>query len=288
MGPLLIADIPWLLYRSFFGLPGSIVDSDGAPVNALLGTANALLGAIEACRPRATLACLGAEQARYRVELYPPYHAHRDPMPPALAAQWERAPALLASLGFTVSDSEELEADDGMHSFALAEADAGGRALLLTGDRDLFQSVREDVAILELGKGGESSYVGPAQVKERYGVDPCQVPDFIALRGDPSDGLPGARGIGAKTAAELLGRHGSLEAVLADASSASSQERPRIVQALQESAELLVSFKEIATLVRTEVQRPPDAGLDCAKGSQAALRLGMSGLSRRLRKLEEG
>ena len=83
-GPLLTADVPWLLYRSFFALPKSIVGVEREPVNALLGTVNALLGVIEsraAAAPRAVVACLGAEQAKYRVELYPPYHAHRDPMP---------------------------------------------------------------------------------------------------------------------------------------------------------------------------------------------------------------
>ena len=86
--PLLIADVPWLLYRSFFALPKSIVGADGSPVNALLGTVNALLALSEARRrraPRAVVACMGAEQADYRVALYPAYHAHRDPMPPELA-----------------------------------------------------------------------------------------------------------------------------------------------------------------------------------------------------------
>ncbi len=98
-----------------------------------------------------------------------------------------------------------------MYSFARLEAEAGGRALLLTGDRDLFQAVGERVAVLELRKDGTPQEVGPEQVRERYGIGPELVADFIALRGDPSDGLPGAPGIGAKTAAELLQRHGSLE-----------------------------------------------------------------------------
>ncbi|HEY1458314.1 MAG TPA: hypothetical protein VGF15_07325, partial [Solirubrobacteraceae bacterium] len=114
--PLLIADVPWLLYRAFFSVPKSVLDGEGKPVNALLGTVNALLTAIEARPARAVVACMGAEQANYRVELYPPYHAHRDPMPAELARQWERAPALLESLGWTVPGSEELEADDVMFS----------------------------------------------------------------------------------------------------------------------------------------------------------------------------
>src|ERR1700721_2232956 len=103
--PLLIADVPWLLYRAFFALPKSIVGADGEPVNALLGTVNAILSLIDGAPaerlPRAVVACMGAEQADYRVRLYPPYHAHRDPMPPELRAQWERAPALLEALGWT-------------------------------------------------------------------------------------------------------------------------------------------------------------------------------------------
>ncbi len=280
--PLLIADVPWLLYRAFFALPKAIVDGEGRPVNALLGTVNALLAAIEARPPRAVAACLGAEQAAYRVELYPPYHAHRDPMPPELAWQWELAPQLLASLGWTVEGSEELEADDVMFSFARGEAEAGGRALLLTGDRDLFQAVDEHTAVLELRKDGKPQEIGPPQVRERYGIDPEQVPDFIALRGDPSDGLPGAPGIGAKTAAELLQRHGSLEGALEAVRSSPTSERPRIVAALTENAEQLEDFKRIATLVPIDVQRPPDRPMDSAAGAAMAGELGMRRLAERL------
>jgi 5'-3' exonuclease len=284
--PLLIADVPWLLYRAYFALPKSIVDGEGQPVNALLGTVNALLSAIEARPPRAVAACLGAEQAVYRVKLYPGYHAHRDPMPPELAHQWERAPALLASLGWTVEGSEELEADDVMFSYAHLEAAAAGRALLLTGDRDLFQAVDEHVAILELRKDGGPVEIGPEEVRERYGIGPELVPDFIALRGDPSDGLPGAPGIGAKTAAELLQRHGSLEGALRAVQSSPTCERPRVVAALSENAELLRTFREIATLVRIDVRRPLDRATDFAAGAVAARELGMNRLADRLASLE--
>ena len=92
---LLLADVPWLLYRSYFALPKSIRGAGGRPVNALLGTVNAVLAAIDASRGevRAVVACMGAEEASYRVGLYPPYHAHRDPMPAELAGQWALAPA---------------------------------------------------------------------------------------------------------------------------------------------------------------------------------------------------
>jgi 5'-3' exonuclease len=296
--PLLLADVPWLLYRSFFALPKSIVDADGRPLNALLGTVNALLALIDvrapAQPPRAVVACMGAEQADYRVALYPPYHAHRDPMPAELAEQWEQAPALLAALGWLVSTTAELEADDVMFSFARAEEERGGRALLLTGDRDLFGAVSERVAVVELRKGAEQDTIGPAQVRERYGVAPELVADFIALRGDPSDGLPGAPGIGAKTAAELLQAHGSLEQALraagasadgAAAVRATTVMRPRVAAALRDNAELLLAFKEIATLQRIEVVPPPDRATDFAGGARLAGELGMRRLAERLGKL---
>jgi len=287
--PLLIADIPWLLYRAFFSLPRSIVGADGQPVNALLGTVNALLSVLEARPSRAVAACFGAEQATYRVDLYPSYHAHREEMPGELAAQWDQAPALLESLGWTVCDAGELEADDAMFSLARMEAETGGKALLLTGDRDLFGAVSDRVAVLELRKGGKTGEIGPEGVRERYGIDPGLVPDFIALRGDPSDGLPGAPGIGAKTAAELLRAHGSLEEVLLAAEAtagAGGEMRPRVAAALRENAELLLTFKQIATLVRIDdIARPPDHATDFAAGALAARELGMGRLAERLDKL---
>ena len=283
MPPLLIADVPWLLYRSYFGLPKSIVGADGQPVNALLGTVNALLSVIDARSARAVVACVGAEQAVYREGLYPRYHAHREPMPAQLRAQWTRAPSLLESLGWTVCDAGELEADDAMFSHARTESEAGGGALLLTADRDLYQAVDEHVKIVELAKGRVAGEIGPEQVRERYeGIGAELVADLIALRGDPSDGLPGAPGIGVKTAAELLLRHGSLEGVLAAAESDDRAIRPRASAALREHAEMLRAFKEIATLQRIDVQRPSDRVTDFAAGALAARELGMKRLAERL------
>ncbi len=283
---LLIADLPWLLYRAFFALPKSIVGADGQPVNALLGAVNAILsfyeGRLTAPGPRCVAACTGAEQANYRVALYPPYHAHRDPMPEALAAQWRRAPELLERLGWSVFDGGELEADDVMLSLACAEREAGGSAILVTGDRDLYGAVGERVSVAALRKGHESELIGPQEVRTLYGVSPELVPDLIALRGDPSDGLPGARGVGAKTAAELLSEHGSLESVLEAADETLPPMRPRLAATLREQAELLRTFKRIATLQRIEVERPPDREPDYAAGAQAARELGMRRLAERL------
>ncbi len=284
--PLLIADVPWLLYRGFFALPKSIKGSDGRPVNALLGTVNAMLAAIEARPPRAVVACFGAEQARYRVQAYPPYHAHREPMPDELAEQWQRAPTLLASCGWITADAEQLEADDAMGSYARMEEEQGGRALLLTADRDMYQAVSANVAVLDLGRDGVLE-VGVDEVIGRYGIAPERVPDFIALRGDPSDGIPGAPGIGAKTAGELLRKYGTLEALLDQAErqcadAGLGELRPRIASALHENAELLRTFKQIATLVEIDVQRPPDTPTDFAGGAKAAGELGMKRLAERL------
>jgi 5'-3' exonuclease len=287
--PLLVADVPWLLYRAYFALPSSIRGAHGEPVNALLGTVNALLGAAEECGPRAVVACLGAEQAAYRVELYPPYHAHRDPMPEQLAAQWATAPSLLSSFGWTVSASERFEADDVMFSHATLEAEAGGSALLLTADRDLYGAVSERVTVLEPARRGKpAGRIGPAEVHERYGIGPALVPDLIALRGDPSDGLPGAPGVGAKTAAELLRGHGSLEGAIAAARDSPSTMTPRIARALLEHAKLLLAFKRIATLQRLDVERAPDRPTDRAGGARAAQRLGMLRLVRRLERNTPG
>jgi 5'-3' exonuclease len=301
--PLLIADVPWLLYRSFFALPKSIVGADGQPVNALLGTVNALLAMLEARPARAVAACMGAEEAVYRVELYPGYHAQRDPMPPELRTQWDKAPELLASLGWTVGTSDDLEADDVMFSYALAEtaatrqgsarskgiggAPGSGQALLLSGDRDMYQAVNDRVSVVLPGKGGGApTEIGPEQVRARYGIDPALVTDFIALRGDPSDGLPGAPGIGAKTAAELLNEYGPLEDVLRAAEADDSDMRLRTATMLSENAELLRAFKRIATLVPIDgIVRPPDRATDFAGGADAAKELGMRQLATRLEKL---
>jgi 5'-3' exonuclease len=289
--PLLAADVPWLLYRSFFALPSSITGADGEPVNALLGTVNALLSLLEARLAarrgvRAVVACLGAEQATYRVQLYAGYHAQREPMPAQLASQWAKAPELLRAFGWTVADGGELEADDVMFSYAQAERRGGGEALLLTGDRDLFAAAGEGVSVVQPRRGGGYDEIDAAGVQERYGVTPAQVSDFIALRGDPSDGLPGAPGIGAKTAAALLRRHGSLERVLAVAGAGGDEQMSaRRAAALRDSETLLRAFKQVATLQPIDVRRPRDRATDLAGGAQAAQALGMRRLAERLSKL---
>ncbi|HYV15536.1 MAG TPA: 5'-3' exonuclease [Conexibacter sp.] len=278
--PLLVVDAPSLLYRAFFALPDSITGADGTPVNALLGATNAILRIVADERPRAVAICSGAEAARYRKELFPPYHADRPPVPEGLAPQLARADGLWLAFGWECADAGRLEADDLLGSYALAEVEAGGSALLMTGDRDLFQCATADVTVLYLKTGVKGfEAVTPQEVEKRYGIPPALVPDFIALRGDPSDGLPGARGIGEKTAADLLRRHGSLEAAIAGADG----EKPRVATALREQAEELRGFLDIATLRRVDVERPVDRTTDLTGGADAAQALGMRRLAERLR-----
>ena len=277
--PLLVVDAPFLLYRSFFALPDSIRGAGDHSVNALLGGANALLRIAADRRPRAIVMCFGAEAAHYRTALYPPYHATRPPVPDPLAWQFEQAPEFFEAFGWTTETSDGLEADDLLGSLAEVETAAGGQTLIVTGDRDMYQCVDEQVHVLYL-KSGTTGFetVDAAEVKRRYGIPPELVTDFIALRGDPSDGLPGAPGIGPKTAADLLHRHGSLEAAIAGA----LHERPRVTAALTEHADELRAFKDIATLRIVEIKRPPDRETDLAGGAAAARKLGLGRLAERL------
>jgi 5'-3' exonuclease len=280
VAPLLAVDGPSLLYRAFFALPKSIVGARERPVNALLGSVNVLLRVVSENDPRAVVICFGQEAADYRVKLYAPYHADRPPVPDELEWQWLEAPALFDAFGWSTEAHDSLEADDLLHSFAAQEAEEGGTALLLTGDRDMFQCVSGSVRVLYLTGGGKGAeLVDAAEVERRYGIPPALVPDFIALRGDPSDGLPGASGIGPKTAAELLRRHGSLEAAIAGAL---RERSARVRGSLHGEAAKLRSFKQIATLRRVKVRRPPDRATDIERGGEAARALGMRRLAERL------
>jgi 5'-3' exonuclease len=282
-GPLLAVDAPSMMYRAFYALPKSIKGSNGKPVNALLGTANLILREVEQHEPRAVVLCFGPDAARYRVELYAGYHAERPEVPDELQPQWDDSADFFESFGWRVTIHDSLEADDLLGSYARLEAKAGGKALLLTGDRDMFQCASEQVTVLYVSTGGKqgAEEVTPADVRRRYGIDPELVPDFIALRGDPSDGIPGAKGVGEKTAAELLREHGSLEGVLENAI---REPRPRLRTAIIEGREELLAFKDIATLRDAGVKRPRDRKTDRKAAAKAAEARGMNRLAERLRK----
>jgi DNA polymerase-1 len=280
MQPLLAVDAPSMLFRAFYALPSSIKGQDGQPVNALLGAANLILREVETHEPRAVVLCFGPDAAHYRVELFPGYHADREELPAELAPQWADSREFFEAFGWTVASHESLEADDLLGTYARLEAEAGGRALLLTGDRDMFQCASERVTVLYVRTGGRGAEeMGPREVKRRYGVPPELVPDFIALRGDPSDGIPGANGVGEKTAAELLRRDGSLEAVL---DGAIRETRPRLRGELTEHREDLLVYKQIATLQDAGLERPPDQPTDWTAAAAAARERGMNRLAERL------
>jgi 5'-3' exonuclease len=286
-GPLLVVDAPSMLFRAFYALPATITDGNGKPVNALLGTVNLIMREVELHSPRAVVLCFGPDAADYRVELFDGYHAERPEVPDDLAPQFADSRAFFEAFGWIVSAHDTLEADDLLGAYARREVDAGGEALVMTGDRDMFQCASEHVKILYVRTGGKGSaeLVGPDEVRQRYGVPPELVPDFIALRGDPSDGIPGAKGIGEKTAAELLQRHGSLEAAL---EKAVREAKPSVRKALCEDPDMLRAFKEIATLRNPEVELPPDRPTDFARAAEAARERGMNRLAERMSKAAAG
>ncbi len=252
----------------------------GDPVNALLGAANLILREVEQHDPRAVVLCFGPDAATYRVELFADYHADRPDLPDDLAPQFADSRSFFEAFGWTVSTHDSLEADDLLGSYARLESDAGGKALLLTGDRDMFQCVGERVSVLYVRTGGRGAEeVTPEEVERRYGIPPELVPDFIALRGDPSDGIPGAKGVGEKTAAELLRQHGSLEAVL---EGAIRERRPALRSSLLSAADQLADFKRIATLRDAGVELPPDRPTDLEGAAMAARERGMNRLAERL------
>ena len=281
-GPLLVVDAPSMLFRAFYALPESIQGADGRPVNALLGTANLILREVDEHNPRAVVLCFGPDAADYRLELYDGYHADRPEVPDGLAPQFKGSRDFFEAFGWIVAESETHEADDLLGSFADKEAEAGGSVLVMTGDRDMFQCASQHVKVLYVRTGKQGAeLIGPTEVRKRYGIAPKLVPDFIALRGDPSDGIPGAKGIGEKTAAELLSRRGSLDAVL---DGALRESKPSVRRALLDSRDELLRFREIATLQTIDVKLPPDSPTDLAGAAAAARKKGMNRLAERLEK----
>jgi len=212
--PLLAIDGDSFAHRSYHALPSSIRKGDGSAAGAIVGFGNLLLRLWRAEQPRAVIVAWDTlEEPTYRHEALEAYQSGRE-FDDDLVEQLDALPAFVEAFGFVIARQAGYEADDFLAASATFEEQREGRALIATGDRDSFQLASERVTILYPVKGGELLRIGPAQVRERYGVEPAQVPDFIALRGDPSDKIPGARGIGAKTAATLLQKYGSLEAML--------------------------------------------------------------------------
>ncbi len=213
-GPLLVIDGDSFAHRSYHALPKTIRRDRGKPAGAILGFANMLLRLYRGEAPRAVLVGWDTLEApTYRHDDYPAYQSGRE-FDDDLVEQLDLIPKFVAACGFANAKRAGYEADDFLAAGAALGERRGGMVLVASGDRDTFQLASERTTILYPQRGGEMARIGPAEVRERYGVEPHQVPDFIALRGDPSDKLPGAPGVGATGAAALLRQYGSLAAIL--------------------------------------------------------------------------
>ena len=248
MRPLLAVDGDSFAHRAYHALPKSI------RLNAVVGFSNMLLGLYEAEEPRAVLVgwdSLGSPT--YRNEAFAAYQSGRV-FDESLLEQLDLLPELVAAIGFAVAKAPGYEADDFLAAAVASEEKRRGETLVATSDRDLFQLASPRTTILQPVRGvSEIARIGPDEVRERYGVDPEQVPDFIALRGDPSDRLPGAAGIGPKKAADILREHGTLEVALAAGRFAAEAEDLRLFRRI-------ASLDASAPLPPLENQKPTWAG----------------------------
>ncbi len=210
MKPLLVIDGDSFAHRAYHAMPKTV------RLGCVVGFANMLLRLWRAEQPRAVLVgwdSLG--EPTYRNEAFEAYQSGRQ-FDDALLEQLDQLPQLVTALGFANAKAPGYEADDFLAAAVAFEDARGGEALVATSDRDAFQLASERTTILQPVRGvSELARIGPAEVSKRYGVEPEQVPDFIALRGDPSDRLPGASGVGPKKAADVLREHGTLENALA-------------------------------------------------------------------------
>jgi exodeoxyribonuclease III len=212
--PLLVIDGDSFAHRSYHAFPKTIRRSDGKAAGAILGFANFVLRLYADERPRAVIVGWDTLEApTKRHEMFPAYQSGRE-FDDDLIEQLNVLPELVAAFGFANAKASGYEADDFLAAAVAAEERAGGAALVASGDRDSFQLASSRTTILYPSRGGEIARIGPEEVLQRYGVDPNQVPDFIALRGDPSDKLPGAAGVGPKRAAQLVQRYRTLSGVL--------------------------------------------------------------------------
>jgi DNA polymerase-1 len=212
--PLLIIDGDSFAHRSYHAIPKTIRRAGGGGGNAIVGFANFLIRLYQDVAPRAVMVGWDTlEVPTYRHQAFPPYQSGRD-IDADLIEQLNMLPSFVTACGFTAGKGPGYEADDFLAAAVAQEETRGGTAVVASGDRDTFQLASARTRILQPVKAGEMASIGPTEVRERYGVEPKQVPDFIALRGDPSDKLPGARGVGPKGAAGMLRKYATLEAAL--------------------------------------------------------------------------
>jgi len=273
--PLLAIDGDSLAHRAYHALPKTITRAGRRPAGALVGFANFLLRLWDAERPRAIVVGFDTlEVPTYRHELFPAYQSGRE-FDQAILEQLPMLPELVDACGFASAKAPGYEADDFLAAAVAAEDARGGKTLVVTSDRDAYQLASESATILQPVRGvSKLARIGPAEVRERYGVEPSQVRDFIALRGDPSDRLPGASGVGEKTAASLLARYGTLENALADGR-------------FSQQAEELRQYHRIATLdASAPLPSLADQAPRWAEASALAESWGMRALAGRLAALD--
>jgi DNA polymerase-1 len=275
--PLLVIDGDSFAHRAYHGLPKTIRRTGDKGGGAIVGFANYLIRLYGDEQPRAVVVGWDTlSEPNFRAKLFPDYQGGRE-FDDEIVEQLGVLPEFIAACGFLNGKAAGFEADDFLASAAAAEEKRGGHVLVASGDRDAFQLASAATTILHPVKMGEMARIGPAEVRERYGVEPKQVPDFIALRGDPSDKLPGARGVGAKTAASLLQRHADLEEMLTAGRFA-------------EQADDLRLYLRIATMV-TNAPLPktiPDMTPTWDKASALARKWSLNALAERLETLANG
>jgi 5'-3' exonuclease len=267
--PLLVIDGDSFAHRAYHALPKTMRRSDGGPGNAIVGFTNMLLRLWQDERPRTVLVAWDTlDVPTYRHTELEAYQSGRV-FDAELLEQLDLLPPVVAAAGFATAKEPGYEADDFLAAAVTREEGAGGEALVATSDRDAFQLVSSRTTVLQPVRGNAPARIGPAEVRERYGVDPAQVPDFIALRGDPSDRIPGARGVGAKRAADLLNQYESLEAMLADGRFAVEADALRL-------------YRRIAAMDRDAPLPPlPDVIPTWTAAADHARELGLAGVARR-------
>src|SRR5918992_273549 len=243
---LFLIDGNSLAYRAFFALPESIATSDGRPTNAIFGFASMLVKILTDYGEVPTIVVWDAGLSG-RKEISEEYKAQRSSRPDLLKQQWPHLRPLVEAFGYANVQVEGYEADDVIAALAEQAKAKHIPVMVVTGDRDAYQLVGDGVRIMSTSRGVTDTKVYDRQaVVDRYGIPPERIPDFIGLKGDTSDNIPGVPGIGDKTAGQLLAQYGSLEDVLAHVGDLS----PARSKALQEHAEQALASKELATMRR--------------------------------------
>ncbi len=260
---LFLVDGNNLAYRAFFALPEELQTTDGQPTNALLGFANMLFKLLADYRPRGVAVAWDTKPV-HRTEISAEYKAERRPMPDLLREQFPHFRPIVEAFGYSNLEFEGWEADDVIATLATQANEAAIRTCVVSTDRDAFQLVTESVCLMMTPRGvADVQVYTPERVELRYGVRPDQVPDFIGLKGDTSDNIPGIPGIGDKTAGQLIAQYGSLESVIEHASELS----PARSKSVSEHADQARASKLLATMRRDLdlgvdpgdlVSRPPD------------------------------